>query len=95
MRSGKPVSEYQPQIAVNLRVKPAAVYKRSSRPKIETLSVCAKHKPQISPDIDGLRAIAVLSVVSYHAFPLALTGEIFGVDVFFVILGSNHLESDR
>jgi peptidoglycan/LPS O-acetylase OafA/YrhL len=39
------------------------------------------------PDIDGLRAVAVLSVVSYHAFPLALTGGFVGLDVFFVISG--------
>ena len=43
--------------------------------------------PKYRPDIDGLRAIAVLSVVAFHAFPSALRGGFVGVDVFFIISG--------
>jgi peptidoglycan/LPS O-acetylase OafA/YrhL len=39
------------------------------------------------PEIDGLRAIAVIAVVAYHAFPEVLGGGFVGVDIFFVISG--------
>jgi peptidoglycan/LPS O-acetylase OafA/YrhL len=39
------------------------------------------------PDIDGLRAIAILSVVAFHAGVRAFHGGFVGVDIFFVISG--------
>ena len=38
-------------------------------------------------DIDGLRAIAVLSVIAFHIAPTRFKGGFVGVDIFFVISG--------
>lgn len=54
--------------------------------KSQTLSHQLPH-PQYRPDIDGLRAVAVLAVVFFHAFPEVLKGGFVGVDIFFVISG--------
>lgn len=39
------------------------------------------------PEIDGLRALAVISVIFYHLSPASLSGGFLGVDIFFVISG--------
>jgi len=43
--------------------------------------------PKYRPDIDGLRAISILLVVAFHAFPSLMQAGFIGVDIFFVISG--------
>ncbi|MFF0393498.1 acyltransferase family protein [Kitasatospora sp. NPDC004615] len=44
-------------------------------------------RPKFRPDIEGLRAVAVLAVLAFHAAVPGLAGGFVGVDVFFVISG--------
>lgn len=46
-----------------------------------------RNHPAYRPDIDGLRAVAIIPVVIFHAFPALLPGGFVGVDIFFVISG--------
>ena len=57
---------------------------RSSRRQLRRLNILAS---SYRPDVDGLRTLAVVPVVLFHAgFPF-VTGGFVGVDVFFVISG--------
>jgi peptidoglycan/LPS O-acetylase OafA/YrhL len=62
----------------------------------------AVHRPKYRPDIDGLRAVAIIPVLFFHAGVAGFSGGFVGVDVFFVISGYvialsllNDLENDR
>jgi peptidoglycan/LPS O-acetylase OafA/YrhL len=59
------------------------------------------NKLHYRPDIDGLRAVAILSVIFYHMDLTFMKGGFIGVDVFFVISGylitsiiENNIERD-
>jgi peptidoglycan/LPS O-acetylase OafA/YrhL len=52
-----------------------------------TRSQTSHHSPAYRPDVDGLRAVAVLAVMLCHAGYSAFAGGFTGVDVFFTISG--------
>ena len=53
----------------------------------EQQSRTLRNKTRFRPDIEGLRAVAVLAVVLFHAEVPGVGGGFVGVDVFFVISG--------
>ncbi len=62
-------------LAVNIQTDRAAI------------AATGAHAPTYRPDIDGLRALAVLPVIAFHMGVQALDGGFIGVDIFFVISG--------
>src|SRR5215831_10202401 len=79
------VLDSRPSVSAVTAVAPAQVLDAivvSSKPDAKSLT-----HPTYRPDIDGMRAVAVLSVVGFHAFRNVVRGGFIGVDIFFVISG--------
>ena len=65
-----------------------------------TMSSISPQVKNFRPEIQALRALAVLLVVAYHLEPSVVPGGYIGVDIFFVISGfliTSHLlrEAER
>jgi peptidoglycan/LPS O-acetylase OafA/YrhL len=56
-------------------------------PEAVKAPVRAASSDRFRPDIEGMRAVAVVLVLLYHGFQAPFTGGFVGVDVFFVISG--------
>jgi peptidoglycan/LPS O-acetylase OafA/YrhL len=54
---------------------------------LENRGAADSHVTAYRPDVDGLRAIAVIGVIAFHLSKAALPGGYFGVDMFFVLSG--------
>jgi len=62
-----------------------------ARPRLNWTSLSFEssdsHSAKYRPDVDGLRAIAVLGVLFFHSGFAAFQGGFVGVDIFYVISG--------
>ena len=83
------LSQYLRRFARRPRFLHGRAIMHAPRASVATSAVRRPITPEIHyrPDVDGLRAVAVLSVIAFHAFPKSIAGGFIGVDVFFVISG--------
>jgi peptidoglycan/LPS O-acetylase OafA/YrhL len=68
------------------------LYRDSADEMLRKFGTCAtlsplKTRSEYRPDIDGLRAVAVIAVILYHLSVPGFAGGLVGVDIFFVVSG--------
>lgn len=81
LRAGKPAAGHIPSVHQS----PAAQIPPAHQPPVKHPP--AKPKSHYIPGLDGLRALAVVSVIIYHLHPSGFPGGFLGVDIFFVLSG--------
>jgi peptidoglycan/LPS O-acetylase OafA/YrhL len=69
------------------RRRPAHAARRSARSNRSARGGDRSYETGFRPDIEGLRAVAILAVLGFHAALPSMPGGYVGVDVFFVISG--------
>src|SRR5262249_3910616 len=72
--------------------RPSIILPAAEAPALPPISAAPAPQPKSQatgylPGLDGIRALAVIAVLIYHARPEWLPGGFLGVDVFFVISG--------
>ena len=86
-QAGDSASALQPAAATRPVQPPPSAPIPSPTTEAAALRLPAAAGERFRPDIEGMRAIAIVLVLLYHGYTRPLTGGFVGVDVFFVISG--------
>ncbi|MFG3052511.1 SGNH hydrolase domain-containing protein [Kitasatospora sp. NPDC048239] len=87
VRADRAPAEALPASGATLVTAQGAALAPAQGAALETATEEPRKRASFRPDIEGLRGVAVLSVLAFHAAVPAFTGGYVGVDVFFVISG--------
>jgi peptidoglycan/LPS O-acetylase OafA/YrhL len=82
-----PVGPASPPFAIPSRPGPYALPSASPAPGPATDPAAQERREHFRPDIEGLRAVAVIAVLLFHVGLPAAGGGFIGVDIFYVISG--------